>query len=58
MKKTIIAIASVMLFVACNGSSESNSTDSVTTDSTVVVDTLTNTDSVGGGQSPHGTPIK
>jgi hypothetical protein len=41
MKKTMIAIASVIMFAACNNSSEGTTTnvDSTKVDSTVVADT-------------------
>jgi len=58
MKKAIIAIAAMFL-ISCGGSGETVTNDSTTVvDTTVVVDSV-NVDSVGvGGQSSHETPIK
>jgi len=63
MKKAILVATTAMMFlISCGGSGETVTNDSTTVVDTTAVDTTVVVDpvdvSAGGGQSPHGTPIK
>jgi hypothetical protein len=68
MKKAILVATTAMMFlISCGGSGETVTNDSTTVVDTTVVDTTVVDTTVvvepvdvsaGGGQSPHGTPIK